>query len=208
MIAGCPRCANRLDESADGWRCEHHGYVPPLWSPDAASYDGFGDHLRRAEDFPTYLPWPLAGGWRVTDFGVVRGNARARATMVSVAGSTEPDGPVEVLVVSEEPGTGLGARCAGTVHSDPGAEIIASRPTARVRLDSQPVPLWPVSTAEHDLSLDRSVVAGEAGGRWLWLVLRPASAVFLLTGDWPLADVSGMGAHLLDVPFGGPPPGW
>ncbi|KQY56236.1 MULTISPECIES: DUF6758 family protein [unclassified Nocardioides] len=208
LNAGCPRCPSPLMQADDGWRCGQHGTVPPLWSPDEASYDDFGEHLNRADDFPTYLPWPLASGWRVTDFGVVRGEGRARATMVALAGNSDLDGPVEVLVVSEEPGTGLGARCAGTVHSDPGAQIGASRPTTRVRLDAQPVSLWPVSTAENDLTLDRSVVAGEARGRWLWLVLRPASAVFLLADDLPLADVSGIGASLLEVPFGGPPPRW
>ena len=67
-----------------------------------------------------YLPWPMSPGWEVTDFGVV-GGPRPRATVTCVAGTSPLDGPVEVVVVSEEPGTGLGARCAGTLHSDPGA---------------------------------------------------------------------------------------
>ena len=55
---------------------------------------------------------------------------------------------------------------------------------------------------------DRSVVAGEAHGRWLWIVLRPASAILLLRDDWILRDVSAVGPPLVEMPFGGPaPPG-
>ena len=55
---------------------------------------------------------------------------------------------------------------------------------------------------------DRSVFAGEADGRWLWLVLRPASAMLLLRDDWILRDVSAVGPPLVEMPFGGPPPPW
>ena len=48
----------------------------------------------------------------------------------------------------------------------------------------------------------------EAGGRWLWVVLRPASAMLLLRDDWILRDVSGLGPPLVELPFGGPRPGW
>jgi hypothetical protein len=68
--------------------------------------------------------------------------------------------------------------------------------------------LWAVSTAGDDHELDRSVVAGEAGGRWLWVVVRPASAVLLLREEWILRDVSGIGPLLVEVPFGGPSPAW
>ncbi|MDN5892576.1 MAG: hypothetical protein L0H93_01005 [Nocardioides sp.] len=203
----CPRCPSAVTESGGIWACSHHGTVPPLWRTSESSYDAFGAHLGRAEGFPTYLPWPMRPAWRVTDFGVVTADKGAQATLTAVAGVTEHDGPVEVVVVSEEPGIGLGARCAGTVHSDPGAEIAGSPPTVRVRIDSQSVPLWAIGTAE-EAGVDRSVVAGEAGGRWLWLVIRPASAIMLLRTDWRLADVSGMGVPLLELPFGGPPPSW
>ena len=45
--------------------------VEPLWRPPEASYDAFADHLGAAADFPTYLPWPMSPGWRVTDFAAV-----------------------------------------------------------------------------------------------------------------------------------------
>ena len=72
---------------------------------------------------------------------------------------------------------------------------------------SQSVPLWPVSTAASG-ELDRSVLAGEAEGRWLWVVLMPASAVLMFRDEWLLKDVSGSGPYLVDLPFAGPAPIW
>jgi hypothetical protein len=128
--------------------------------------------------------------------------------MLSCSGVTDPDGVVELTVVSEEPGVGLGARCAGTDHTDPGAELGDGPPHVKVRVDGATLPLWSVSTSTNNASFDRSVFAGEAQGRWLWLVLRPASAALLLHEEWILADVAGLGPGLIDVPFGGNPPPW
>ena len=58
------------------------------------------------------------------------------------------------------------------------------------------------------MAFDRSVFAGEALGRWLWLVLRPASAALLLGDDWVLQDIAALGPELIDLPFGGGPPAW
>ncbi len=110
--------------------------------------------------------------------------------------------------MSEEPGTGLGARVAGTLHDDPGADIVEGPPAVQVRIGSQAVRLWPVSTSRDTGEWDRSVVAGEAAGRWLWIVLRPASAMLLLRDDWILRDVSALGPPLLALPFGGPRLHW
>lgn len=209
LVAGCPRCPAPVSRSSGEWRCADHGAVPPFWRPEHPSYDELGEHLALADGFPTYLPWPLSPGWLVSDFGVVGTAGRVRATTTSVTGPSPEDGAVELLVVVEEAGTGLGARCARTVHSDPGEEIAWASPTTRIRLGSQAIRMWPVSTAgSTGDALDRSVLAGEAGGRWLWLVLRPASAVLMLTDEWILADVSGFGAQLLETPFGGSRPTW
>ena len=135
----------------------------------------------------------MSPGWSVTDFALV-GDApgRTRATLTCCSGTSELDGPVDVVVIAEEAGTGLGARCAGTRHDDPGDEVGLGPPSVKVRVDSQAVSLWPVSTSAASGELDRSVVAGEAQGRWLWIVLRPASAILLLRDDWLLRDVSGL----------------
>ncbi|WP_028659718.1 DUF6758 family protein [Nocardioides insulae] len=213
LAAGCPRCSLPIAPAAgpeqavltgEAWLCPDHGEIRPLWHPDMASYEDFVDQLARAESPPTLLPWPLGPGWQVSDFGVVTG--RARYTCVS--GTTELDGPVDVLVVVEEAGVGLGARVAGTQHDDPGREIARGRPTARIWVEAQSVSVWPVSTSDSGGEWDRTVVAGEAGGRWLWLVLRPASAALLLRQEWRLRDASGLGPALLEVPFGGTAASW
>jgi hypothetical protein len=212
LRAECPRCPTPVGDAAEeGWSCPDHGPTPVLLRPDEASYDGFLEALSAAGDFPTYLPWPMSPGWSVSDFAVVgdlRAGQSARATMTCSSGTSALDGPVDVFVVSEESGTGLGARCAGTTHVDPGGELGSGGPSVRVRIGSQSVPLWAVSTSGSDLELDRSVVVGEADGRWLWLVLRPASAMLLLRDEWILRDVSGIGPHLVEMPFGGPAPSW
>jgi hypothetical protein len=208
----CPRCPAPLEGSTDdadgGLLCPDHGPTPVLRRPDEATYDGFVEVLSTAGEFPTYLPWPMSPGWSVSDFGVV-GEGDARATLTCSSGTSALDGPVDVFVVSEESGTGLGARCAGTTHLDPGPEIGVGSPAVRVRIGSQSVPLWAVSTASGSGGeLDRSVVAGEAHGRWLWMVLRPASAMLLLRDEWILRDVSGIGPPLVEMSFGGPAPAW
>lgn len=209
LAAGCPRCTSPVTEGEDGWRCPNHGAITPLWRPAVASYETLAEHLGHCGSAPTLVPWPLAPGWTITDFGcVVAPGQEARASMLSCSGVTDPDGVVELTVVSEEPGVGLGARCAGTDHTDPGAEIGEGPPQAKVRIEGVTLPLWAVSTSMNDTTFDRSVFAGEAHGRWLWLVLRPASAALLLSDEWMLADVASLGPELIDVPFGGSPPPW
>ena len=207
--AGCPRCHIPVASVGEEWTCPEHGRIAPLWRPETSTYESFADHLRASPGFPTLVPWPLPDGWSVTDFAVAGATPdRARATMACVSGPTELDGPVDVIVVTEEAGTGLGARSAGTVHDDPGADISEGKPVVRVRIDNQDVSLWTVSTSSGEQEWDRSVLAGEYAGRWLWLVLRPASAMLLLRDEWILRDVSSLGPHLLEVPFGGPAPPW
>lgn len=210
LAAWCPRDRERLAPGEDGrpGECPTHGPVTPLWRPAEPSYDAFTAQLRLAGDFPTYLPWPLGSGWRVSDFGVVSGEDGAVATVTCCSGSSDLDGRVDVLVVAEEVGVGLGGRCAGLVGADPGDELGLGTPAARVRIGSQAVPLWPVSTSGAAGDLDRSVLVGEAHGRWLWVVLLPASAMLLLTDDWVLRDVSAAGPHLVELPFEGPSAAW
>jgi hypothetical protein len=209
LAAGCPRCTSPLVEREGTWSCPAHGAITPLWRPSAASYEAMAEHLGRCNGVPTLVPWPLPPGWMITDFGCVGSPGdEGRASMLSCSGVTDADGVVELTVLSEEPGVGLGSRCAGTDHTDPGAEIGEGPPHAKVQVDGATLPLWSVSTCTSDPTFDRSVFAGEAQGRWLWLVLRPASAALLLHDEWILTDVSTLGPELIDVPFGGNPPPW
>ncbi|MGI8645474.1 MAG: DUF6758 family protein [Nocardioides sp.] len=209
LSAGCPRCTTPVLEVDQTWHCPEHGLVPPLWRSSVASYDAFVEHLAAAGHFPTYLPWPMSPGWHVTDFGVVGSSPqRSVATVTCCSGSSDLDGAVDVMVISEEAGTGLGSRCAGTPGNDPGLDVGDGPPSVHVRVGTHEVALWSVSTSSADGDLDRAVLGGETAGRWLWLVLRPASALLLLRNDWILRDVSGVGPPLVEMPFGGPPPHW
>jgi hypothetical protein len=207
--AGCPRCASPVSHTDDTWRCLDHGVITPLWRPATSDYGSFAEHLIRAGSMPTFLPWPLTPGWTVTDFGAVAApDSECKASFITVTGASDLDGVVELSVVSEEPGVGLGARCAGVDQTDPGAEIGEGPPLAKVRIAGHPISLWPVHTSDTDATFDRSVFAGEAHGRWLWLVLRPASAALLLKDEWILMNIADLGPELIDLPFGGSPPAW
>jgi len=207
LAAGCPRCPTPVAPLGrdDLYTCPDHGTVAPLWRPEEATYDDFVAHLERGDGLPTYVPWPLGPGWRVTDFGAVA----SRAAYTCVSGTSELDGPVDVLVVTEETGVGLGARWAGTAYDDPGHEIAsAGQPVLKLPVEGQTVRLWSVTSGDGSTNgeWDRSVAVGEAGGRWLWLVIRPASALLMLRDDWRLRDVSRLGPALVELPFGGPRP--
>jgi hypothetical protein len=205
---GCPRCPTPLEESHDGWVCPDHGVVPLLRRPVESTYDDFAAHLLVAGGFPTYLPWPMSPGWRVSDFAVVAGPMVAVGTLCCCSGTSDGDGPVDLMVAAEEPGTGLGGRYAGLLGADPGPEVGRGPASARVRVEGRPVALWSVSTSTVDADFDRSVFVGEAFGRWLWLVLRPASAMLLLREEWTMQDASSIGPALVEIEFGGPGPVW
>lgn len=208
LHAGCPRCGLPLTEAGATSACPEHGPTPPLWRPYESSYDAFVLHLEQAAGFATYLPWPMGPGWQVSDFGVVvQTGSVPRATMSCVSGPSALDGPVDVIVVSEEPGTGLGARASRLDSPDP-RDIGEDPPAVKVRIGPGTVQLWTVSTSDSDAEFDRVVMVGEADGRWLWLVLRPASAMLLMRDEWILRDISGLGAPMIEVAFGGPPPVW
>jgi hypothetical protein len=218
LTASCPRCTSPITGEGESFACTVHGPIEPLWRPVEADYDSFADLVGRSDDLPTYLPWPMSPGWSIADFGCVGIGKRVRATVTTTVGTSDLDGEVEVTIVSEEPGIGLGARCAGTTYDDPGPQISNGPPSIHVRAGGRTVPLWLVEdtrphtetapgTPDDDL-LARAVFAGEADGRWLWLVMKPASAALLLHDDWLLADVTGFGPEALEMPFGGPRPAW
>jgi hypothetical protein len=186
--------------------------IDPLWRPSEADYESFAELVGRSEDLPTYLPWPMSPGWTIADFGCVGSAGRVRATVTTTVGTSDLDGQVELSIVAEDPGVGLGARVSGTSYDDPGPQISNGPPAIRVRAGGRTVPLWIVdderpAASDEDL-LARAVFAGEAEGRWLWLVVKPASAALLLSDDWLLADVTGFGPEALEMPFGGPRPAW
>lgn len=186
-----------------------HESVVPLWRVVEPDYDAFAEHLELSRSLPTWLPWPLPEGWQVTDFGCVALEGRTpQATFATCSGPSDLDGVVELTVVTEEPGVGLAARCGGTKHTDPGHEAGVGTPPTRIRVGGSTVPMWLVPTDEGPATLERTVLAGEAHGRWIWLVVRPASAVLLLQEIGALRDVSTLGPQLVTVPFARVPRAW
>jgi hypothetical protein len=208
LAASCPRCSSPVTEEDGSVTCRKHGQVSPLWRPDVAGYASFAELVGRVRDLPIYLPWPMSPGWSIADFGCVASERRALATVTTTAGTSDLDGPVEVTIVSEDTGVGLGARCAGTPYDDPGEQVGHGQHSIHVRAGGRTVPMWDVDPRDDDDLLAKSVFAGEADGRWLWLVIRPASAALLLRDEWLLADVTGFGPEALEMPFGGPRPAW
>ncbi|RLV50852.1 hypothetical protein D9V37_02560 [Nocardioides mangrovicus] len=185
--------------------------MTPLWRAAQPDYDGFAEVLGRCGETPVYLPWPLSPGWRVADYGCVGDpgtGSGALATVTTTCGTSSLDGDVEVTIAVEEPGVGLGARLAGTGTADPGATVGLGAAAVRIRVDQRPVPLWAVPSGESDDVLARSVFAGEAGGRWLWLVMRPASAALLLRDEWLFSDAATFGPQAVEIGFGGRPASW
>jgi len=210
----CPRCPAAVTGTGSSWLCAIHEAIVPLWRVTDPDYDAFAEYLVRSRPLPSWVPWPLPDGWRVTDFGCVglEDGGNPQAAYVTCSGPSELDGVVELTVVTEEPGVGLAARIGGVTYTDPGREAGDGAPLTRIRVDSNSVPMWLVSTydgaSRATSALDRAVLAGEALGRWLWLVLRPASAALLLAEMGPLHDVSAHGPQLVSLPFTRAPRAW
>jgi hypothetical protein len=124
----------------------------------------------------------------------------AQAVVVAVSGPHHgPAGcsPVaDLLLVAEQPGTGLGAHLAGRDDLDPGDGLVTGRPDVRLHAAGAATPLWSVPAQG-----DRAVLVGEAGAVWLWALLWPAAAGLTLLDDLQLVDLRDP-AHELDVPCG------
>ena len=217
LAASCPRCTSPVTGEGASFACSVHGPIEPLWRPDEADYDSFAELVGRSDDLPTYLPWPMSPGWSIADFGCVGNGGRVRATVTTTVGTSDLDGEVEVTIVSEDPGRRPRRALRRHDVRRPGAAD-QQRPARRSTCAPAAGPCrcgWSrtpaTSRARHasdDDLLARAVFAGEADGRWLWLVMKPASAALLLHDDWLLADVTGFGPEALEMPFGGPRPAW
>jgi hypothetical protein len=202
MAPICPRCGGPLTEPspwASGWRCALHGEVYPLRSPYTPSGDGLRGLLRNVM-VPAWLPWPLPAGWLVTGFaGAGDDRTGTRACVVALSGPNPVGGPGEMLLISEEPGVGLGAGLAGLPGPDPGEGFAAGPPHALVGFGHHEFPLWHVDAP------DRAAFAGEVLGNWVWVVLWPDTAGVLLVEALPLRDLRDPGQDL-DLPFGAASP--
>jgi Family of unknown function (DUF6758) len=198
----CPRCGGALSEPspwASGWRCQLHGDVHPLRPAYRPSPEGLRGLLRNAA-VPVWVPWPLPTGWLVTGFaGAGDDRTGTVACVVALSGPNPVGGLGEMLLISEEPGVGLGAGFAGLPGADPGEEFASGPSHALAQFGNHEFPLW------HVEAPDRAAFAGEVLGNWLWVVLWPDTAGVLLVERLPLRDLRDPGMDL-DLPFGATSP--
>jgi hypothetical protein len=196
--ATCPRCDAALRPPglmASGWRCPDHGEVQPLrrWTrltPELL------EKARAA--VPLWAPLPLLPGWTVTGLALAGPEGDARATALALSGPSPLGGPADLVLVAEEPGTGLGARLAGVDAVDPG-DLTAGAPEAKVEAAGHDTPLWRAPSAQ-----DRVAFVGEASGVWLHAVLWPPAAELVLIEHVELHDLR-HAAHAGQVlPLGAP----
>jgi hypothetical protein len=171
------------------WRCDAHGVVLPLHVPEHVNHDVV-EATRAQVKVPLWCPWPLLPGWTVT--GVAwAGDERSpgRAGAVACSGPAPlGGGPADLLLISEEPGVGLGPRYAGLDAPDLGPRVTErmarTQPHVKVRAAGHPTALWAIDTRD-----DRSVHVGEASGIWLYAVAWPASAGYILVEHVILHDL-------------------
>lgn len=190
----CPRCGGDLRAPgvwSSAWRCSEHGDVLPFVALPTVGAEAL-EHLRGFARVPVWLPWPLPAGWLVSGLGYV-GDERSggRATVVACSGPAPLGGPADMVLVAEEPGTGVGAWYAGLPGPDPGPEVGVGPPAAKVEAAGHPTALWNLPASSGCAAL-----AGEARGLWLWVVLWPTDAGVLLVEQMTLRDVRAEAAHV------------
>src|SRR3954470_15306553 len=152
----CPRCGEALvvkpGATAEGW-CHLHAAVTPLHHTAVVAHDEIRAVTADAR-VPAWVPDPMPGGWAVTGLAW-GGEPGARAIVVACARRARLGGSAGVVLVAEEPGTGLGCGYAGLPGVDPG-DLVTGPSTAEVRAAGQRAPLW--------LGPPRHERAGAAGG--------------------------------------------
>ncbi len=146
---------------------------------------------------PLWAPWPVPIGWTFSGLAHTRGDERGSASVSCWSGPDPFGDPAEVMLICEEAGTGVGSYFAGLAMSYPGPEVGEGAPHAKFGVEGRPVPLWSV-----DGEADRAVYAGEAAGRWLWVVVHPAESSAIVVQPMQLVDARKLGAELTVLPVG------
>ena len=180
------------------WRCEDHGAVQPLHVLPRLGPEVLGQQAAKAK-VPLWSPLPLLAGWTATGLAVV-GDDRSglTATALALSGPSPLGGPADLVLVAEEPGTGLGARYAGAGEVD-AERVLAGASEAKVEAAGHPTALWRCPSAE-----DRVAFVGEALGVWLYAVLWPPEAELVLLEHVVLHDLRHEAHAGLDLPLGAP----
>ena len=155
-----------------------------------------GDAFQEAA-VPLWAAWPLPDGWVFTGLAWMGDGGPDSAAVCSWSGPDPFGDPAEMLLVSEEAGAGLGSYFAGRHDAYPGGDVGDGPAHARFVVQDRPLPLWVVDGC----AADRSVYAGEAAGRWLWIVLHPAEASAIMVEPLSLVDARQLGAELAVLPL-------
>ncbi len=187
---------------ASAWECAVHG---PVAAPYARVPHPTAEAVRqlsRADGVPLWSPLPLLAGWTLGGLGTADDlrTGVARATAVALAGPSPLGGPADLVLVAEEPGTGLGAHVAGRPDLDPG-DCATGAPDAKVVAAGHLTALWRCDSAG-----DRVAFVGEALGVWLWAVLWPPAAELVLLEHVELHDLRHDAHASLEMTVGAPSP--
>lgn len=146
---------------------------------------------------PLWAPWPVPLDWTFAGLAHTDGGGDGGATVSCWSGHDPFGDPAEVIFVCEEAGTGIGSEFAGLATSYPGPHVGHGPPHAKFGVEGRSVPLWVVEGAA-----DRAVYAGEAAGRWLWVVVHPAESSAIVVQPIQLVDARQLGAELTVLPVG------
>lgn len=143
---------------------------------------------------PAYVPWPMPAGWAVSGVGA----DGVGASVIACSGPDLLDGLADIFCICEEPGGTFGPTTAGATHSDGGVATASQIADAHITVDDHKTPMWRVPCAD-----DRDVLIGEAGGRWLWLVMFPDTTSLMVSDDFRMCALSGLVGELELVPLTG-----
>jgi hypothetical protein len=145
---------------------------------------------------PLWVPWPIPVGWTFGGFAY-SADQNVGATVASWSGPDPFGDPAEMVLVSEEPGGGVGGHFAGLHTNYPTEGVGVGSPHARFMLQGHPVSLWSVESGGNC-----AVYVGEAAGRWLWVVVHPAESSAIVVQPLTLVDARTLGAELTVMPVG------
>lgn len=192
----CPRCGEALlppTPMHERFECTQHGPVAPMYDAVLPAPDALAQ-LARSSPVPFWLPWPMPATWLFTGLRLAGGGKQpVEAVVTGLTGRGLTTGPSDLLIVAEQPGTGLGATLAGTAEPDP--DLTSNAAATTIRAGGTLTPLWLLETT------DRAAYVGEAAGQWLWLIAWPQEAWSVVDDDLQLVDVRAA-PPLADLPTG------
>lgn len=184
--------AREPGEHTRSWVCEEHGEIVPV-GPAQVPTAKLVRQVALDSLVPVWMPRPMPQGWRLSGLQWAGDGAGGTVACVTAISGPHPlpeledeEPTADLLLVSEQPGVGLGAHLAGLGGVDPGP-ILAEKTRhdpAEIKLvaDEHEVPLWSVPV---DGGL---AYVGEASGDWLWMLAWPSSAALTLLNRFGLVD--------------------